>query len=166
MGIDRGGRNFDQRMVLAVFRSRELHAALERFPPASTYRVMKPELQGYWQFFGRIDVGEAFFFHAPVPKDATPERFDFRALLHQAAGFPFAAEIDHLGFWNLRIMLASQYSQGRLFIAGDACHQHPPYGGFGLNTGVEDAVNLGWKLAATLRGWGGPRLLASYDEER
>ena len=48
---------------------------------------MKPELQGYWQFFGRIDVGEGFFFHAPVPSDATPDNFDFLGLLHDAAGF-------------------------------------------------------------------------------
>jgi 2-polyprenyl-6-methoxyphenol hydroxylase-like FAD-dependent oxidoreductase len=166
MGIDRGGRDFDQRMVLAVFRSKELHEFLNRFPPATTYRVMKPELQGYWQFFGRIDVGEGFFFHAPLPSDATPDGFDVLGLLHQAAGFDFQAEVDHVGFWDLRIMVASQYSQDRVFIAGDACHQHPPYGGFGLNTGLEDAANLGWKLAARLRGWGGQQLLDSYDLER
>ena len=166
MGIDRGGRNFDQRMVLAVLRSKELHEFLNRFPPATTYRVMKPELRGYWQFFGRIDVGEGFFFHAPVPADATPDNFDFLGLLHDAAGFEFHAEFDHLGFWDLRIMLASAYRVGRAFIAGDACHQHPPYGGFGLNTGLEDAANLGWKLAAALNGWGGERLLNSYGEER
>ena len=166
MGIDRGGQNFDQRMVLAVLRSTELHEFLNRFPPATTYRVMKPELKGYWQFFGRIDVGEGFFFHAPVPRDATPDNFDFLGLLHDAAGFPFHAEFDHIGFWDLRIMLASQYRQDRVFIAGDACHQHPPYGGFGLNTGLEDAVNLGWKLGAVLQGWGGQQLLDSYGEER
>jgi 2-polyprenyl-6-methoxyphenol hydroxylase-like FAD-dependent oxidoreductase len=166
MGIDRGGQNFDQRMVLAVLRSTELHEFLKRFPPATTYRVMKPELKGYWQFFGRIDVGEGFFFHAPVPRDATPDNFDFLGLLHDAAGFAFHAEFDHIGFWDLRIMLASEYRQHRVFIAGDACHQHPPYGGFGLNTGLEDAVNLGWKLGAVLQGWGGQQLLDSYGEER
>jgi 2-polyprenyl-6-methoxyphenol hydroxylase-like FAD-dependent oxidoreductase len=166
MGIDRGGRDFDQRMVLAVLRSKELHEFLNRFPPATTYRVMKPELQGYWQFFGRIDVGEGFFFHAPVPRDATPDNVDFLGLLHDAAGFLFHAEFDHIGFWDLRIMVASQYSVDRMFIAGDACHQHPPYGGFGLNTGLEDAANLGWKLAANVQGWGGRKLLESYGEER
>jgi len=109
---------------------------------------------------------KAFFFHAPVPIDATPENFDFLKLLHDAAGFEFNAEFDHIGFWDLRIMVASQYSLGRLFIAGDACHQHPPYGGFGLNTGLEDAANLGWKLGATLQGWGGQDLLESYGAER
>ena len=57
------------------------------------------------------------------------------------------------------IAIASRYRQGRVFIAGDAAHSHPPYGGFGLNSGLEDIVNLGWKLAAVLAGWGGDRLL-------
>jgi 2-polyprenyl-6-methoxyphenol hydroxylase-like FAD-dependent oxidoreductase len=162
MGIDRGGRDFEQRMVLAVLRSRELHQALERFPPSTTYRVLTPELQGYWQFFGRIDVGEGFFFHAPAPDLSE----DVLGLLHEASGLEFQAEFDHVGFWDLRISVATRYSKGRVFIAGDACHQHPPYGGFGLNTGLEDAVNLGWKLAAVLQGWGGHRLLDSYTEER
>lgn len=166
MGIDRGGRNFDERMVLAVFRSRELHAALKRFPESTTYRVMKPELHGYWQFFGRIDVGEGFFFHAPVPAGTRTDNYDFLALLRDAAGLDFAAELDYVGFWDLRIMVASQYRKGRVFIAGDACHQHPPYGGFGLNTGLEDAANLGWKLAANVQGWGGEKLLTSYNDER
>jgi len=53
-----------------------------------------------------------------------------------------------------------------VFIAGDAAHSHPPYGGYGINTGLEDARNLGWKLAATVQGWGGAGLLGSYDAER
>ena len=166
MDIDRGGRDFDQRMVLAVFRSRELHEALKRFPEATTFRVLNPELKGFWQFFGRVDVGEGFFFHAPVPKETRPDNYDFHGLLQQVAGFPFQAEFDHVGFWDLRIKVASDYCKGRVFIAGDAAHQHPPYGGFGLNTGLEDAANLGWKLAAKVQGWGGQALLDSYGDER
>jgi 2-polyprenyl-6-methoxyphenol hydroxylase-like FAD-dependent oxidoreductase len=166
VGIDRRGRDFDQRMVLAVLRSRELQAFLNRFPPVTTYRAMKPELKGYWQLFIRVDERESFAFHAPVARDATSNNFDVVALLHDAAGVKFQAEFDYIGFWDLRILLASQYSLGRLFIAGDACHQHPPYGGFGLNAGLEDAVNLGWKLAANIQGWGGQQLLDSYNTER
>lgn len=164
--IGREGADFDQRMVLAVFRSRELHEGLKRFPERTTYRVMRPELKGYWQFFGRVDVGEGWFFHAPVPRETTAENFDFHGLLQDAAGFQFAAEFDHVGFWDLRIAVASEYQKGRVFIAGDACHSHPPYGGFGLNSGLEDITNLGWKLAARLQGWGGDRLLETYSEER
>jgi 4-hydroxyisophthalate hydroxylase len=166
LGIDRGGADFDQRMVLAVLRSRELHEGLLRFPECTTYRVLHPDLQGYWQFFGRVDVGEGWFFHAPVPRDTTPENYDFLSLIQRAAGFACAVEFEHVGFWDLRIAVASRYQVGRVFIAGDACHSHPPYGGFGLNSGLEDAVNLGWKLAAALAGWGGDKLLASYTQER
>ena len=166
IGIERGGEDFDQLMVLIVFRSRELHEELKRFPERSTYRVMDPALHGYWQFFGRIDVGEGFFFHAPVPADTTRENFDFQGLLERVAGFKFKCEFDHVGFWDLRVAVAKRYRVGRVFIAGDAAHSHPPYGGFGLNNGLEDAVDLGWKLAARLKGWGGDALLRSYGEER
>ena len=167
IGIPRSGHDFDQLMVLIVLRSRELHEELgKRFPPKSIYRAMHPDLNGYWKFFGRIDVGEGFFFHAPVPKDTTRDNFDFLGLLHEATGFPFKAEFDHVGFWDLRVAVAEKYQVGRVFIAGDAAHSHPPYGGFGLNNGLEDAVNLGWKLAAKLDGWGGDTLLQSYSDER
>ena len=69
IGIERGGADFNELMVLALFRSRELHEKLKRFPPRSTYRVIHPDLQGYWQFFGRVDVGESWFFHSPVPAE-------------------------------------------------------------------------------------------------
>jgi hypothetical protein len=166
VGIERGGTDFDQMMVLGVFRSRELHEGLKRFPERSTYRVLHPDLKGYWQFFGRIDVGEGWFFHAPVPPASTTNNFDFHGLIQSVAGFQFACEFDHVGFWDLRVAVAEKYQVGRVFIAGDAAHSHPPYGGFGLNNGLEDVTNLGWKLAAALQGWGGGALLASYSDER
>src|SRR5262245_16937458 len=166
LGIERGGADFDQLMVLAVFRSRELHEGLKRFPARSTYRAMHPDLKGYWQFFGRVDVGEGFFFHAPVPPDTTKDNYDFHALLQRAAGFKFACELDYVGFWDLRIAVADTYQVGRVFIAGDAAHSHPPYGGHGLNNGLDDVANLGWKLNARLKGWGSDGLLQSYTEER
>lgn len=166
LGIGRAGPSYDQKMLLAVFKSKELHEHFKRFPERTTYRAMKPELQGHWQFFGRVDVGEGFFFHAPVPRDTTTDNFDFLGLLHEAAGIKFDAEFDHLGFWELRVLVADEYSRGRCFIAGDAAHSHPPYGGFGLNSGLEDVANLGWKLASAVKGWGGQALLDSYTAER
>jgi 4-hydroxyisophthalate hydroxylase len=165
-GIARGGADFDQLMVLALFRSRALHEGLKRFPPRSTYRVIHPDFNGYWQFFGRVDVGESWFFHSPVPANTTRDNYDFHALLQKAAGFPFACDFDYVGFWDLKIALAETYQAGRIFIAGDAAHSHPPYGAYGLNNGLDDVVNLGWKLAAKLKGWGSDALLASYSEER
>jgi 4-hydroxyisophthalate hydroxylase len=165
-GIGSGGADFDQRMVLAVFRSRELHERLERFPLRTTYRVLHPELNGYWWFFGRVDPADTWFFHAPVPAGATAASLDAHALIERAAGFSVACDFQHVGLWDLRIDIADRYREGRVFIAGDAAHSHPPYGAHGLNTGLEDAVNLGWKLAAVLHGWGGPHLLDSYTRER
>lgn len=165
-GIERSGTDFDQRMLLAVFRSMELHDGLSRFPDRTTYRVLHPEHRGVWQFFGRIDAGEGWFFHGPVPDDTTSDNYDFHAFLQRAAGFSFACEFDYIGFWDLRVAVADTYRHGRAFIAGDAAHSHPPYGAFGLNSGLDDVANLAWKLAAALDGWGGQVLLDSYSAER
>jgi hypothetical protein len=166
IGIERSGADFDQLMVLALFRSPQLHDKLKRFPPRSTYRVLHPDLKGYWQFFGRVDVGEQWFFHAPVPASTTRDNYDFHGLLQRVAGFEFACDFDYVGFWDLRIAVAEKYQVGRVFIAGDAAHSHPPYGAYGLNNGLDDVANLGWKLAAKLRGWGSDALLQTYTEER
>jgi len=170
-GITQTLSDHDKLMVLLVFRSKELSRLLERFPGKSFYNVLHPSLQGYWLFFGRVGVEDDWFFHAPVPRTAaTNEKdngtFDFAAYLHFAVGAQFDVEFDHIGFWDLRFAIADRYQQGRVFVAGDAAHSHPPYGGYGINTGFEDARNLGWKLAAVLRHWGGPQLLDSYHEER
>lgn len=166
MGIARGGARFDQTMVMTVFRSRELHQKLKRFPDRSTYIILRPGLGGFWQFFGRIDADEQFFFHMPAPPGATLENCDFVGMMHSAAGFTFSCEFDYRGFWGLRVAIAKTYRVGRVFIAGDAAHIHPPYGAYGLNSGLEDISNLGWKLAAALQGWGGKSLLNSYSDER
>lgn len=164
--IARSGTDFDQVMALIVFRSRDLNERLGRIPGHVTYRVLHPDLGGYWMFFGRVDSAEEWFFHAPAPLESDPGAVDYLAMLHRAAGFEFAAEIEHVGLWDLRVQVAESYRAGRVFIAGDAAHTHPPYGGFGLNIGFEDAVNLGWKLTAVLTGWGGDALLDSYTTER
>ncbi len=167
LGIERWTRDFDQKMVLAVFSSTELHQGLARFPERTTYRVLHPDHAGMWLFFGRVRLGETWFFHGPVPREtAVEESHVVRRLMYEAAGFPFACDFEHVGFWELRIDVATKYRSGRAFIAGDACHSHPPYGGLGLNTGLEDVRNLGWKLWAALAGFGGEALLDSYSLER
>lgn len=165
-GITQTRTDHDRLMVLLVFRSSGLHELLQRFPGKSFFNVLHPELDGYWRFFGRVDLGTTWFFHAPVPPGTTRDSMDFARLLHAAAGAEFDVAFDHIGFWDLRFAIADSYGQSRIFIAGDAAHSHPPYGGYGVNMGFEDAVNLGWKLAASLQGWAGPRLLDSYTAER
>jgi hypothetical protein len=68
--------------------------------------------------------------------------------------------------WQAHRLIADRYRKGRMLLIGDACHLHPPFGGYGMNLGIADAVDVGWKLAATLQGWGGSRLLDSYEVER
>lgn len=87
-------------------------------------------------------------------------------LLHQAMGGPFEAEVRAVNPWIRRAVVAERMQQGRCFLVGDAAHQLSPTGGFGMNTGLADAVDLGWKIEAVLRGRGGNRLLDSYDQER
>lgn len=165
-GITHTRTDHDRLMVLLVFRSVELHKLLERYPDKAFYNVLHPDLKGYWKFFGRVDLGSTWFFHAPVPPGTNADNFDFKAYLYESIGATVDVEFEHIGFWDLRFMLADAYRKGRVFIAGDAAHSHPPYGGYGVNSGFEDARNLGWKLAATLQGWGSEGLLDSYDAER
>ena len=96
----------------------------------------------------------------------TPDSIDRAALLQRAVGRPIDAEWKGLSIWTRRSVVAERYSHDRIFLAGDAVHQLSPTGALGMNTGIGDAIDLGWKLAAVLAGWGGPRLLASYDGER
>ena len=79
---------------------------------------------------------------------------------------PIAFEMLSVNEWAQHLLCAEHYGEGRVFIAGDAAHLVIPTGGLGMNTGVGDAIDLSWKLAATLAGWGGPQLLASYERER
>ena len=79
---------------------------------------------------------------------------------------PLEFEMLYVGEWKQNLLLADAYGRGRVFLAGDAVHLMIPTGGLGMNSGVGDAVDLSWKLAAVLQGWGGPTLLPSYEIER
>lgn len=98
--------------------------------------------------------------------NTTIESVDKESYLRRALGRELAVEWVDINIWRRQSVLAENYGSGRVFLAGDAVHQVSPTGALGMNTGLGDAIDLGWKLAATLRGWSGPRLLASYDRER
>lgn len=104
--------------------------------------------------------------HAPQNPHGATDPVDPGAVLREFAGAPFDHEVLVTNSWTPHLLLAQSYGRGRVFLAGDAVHQYIPTGGYGMNTGIGDAVDLGWKLAATLRGIGGPELLASYESER
>jgi 2-polyprenyl-6-methoxyphenol hydroxylase-like FAD-dependent oxidoreductase len=91
---------------------------------------------------------------------------DIKAAIRRAVGRDFDFEILSVLPWVRRELVAERYRGGRGFIAGDAAHVMSPTGGFGMNTGIQDVVDLSWKLAATIEGWGGDCLLDSYSIER
>ena len=84
----------------------------------------------------------------------------------RTVGIPVKYEMLSCAPWRQNLLLADRYGKGRVFLAGDAVHLVIPTGGLGMNSGVGDAIDLSWKLAATLAGWGGPNLLKSYEIER
>jgi 2-polyprenyl-6-methoxyphenol hydroxylase-like FAD-dependent oxidoreductase len=100
------------------------------------------------------------------PEKINHSEDDIRAALKRAMGRDFDFEILSVMRWVRRELVADRYGTARIFIAGDAAHLMSPTGGFGMNTGIGDAVDLGWKLEAAIKGWGGPELLASYEAER
>ncbi len=113
------------------------------------------------------DKGLWYFMATKLPGNVDPSDDDAAGLIRLATGLPdLAIEIVGTDPWVARSLVADRYAEGRVFLAGDACHLHPPFGGFGMNMGIGDAVDLGWKLAATLQGWGGADLLHSYTLER
>jgi 2-polyprenyl-6-methoxyphenol hydroxylase-like FAD-dependent oxidoreductase len=91
---------------------------------------------------------------------------DIKAAIRRAVGRDFEFEILSVLPWVRRELVAERYRAGRGFIAGDAAHVMSPTGGFGMNTGIQDVVDLSWKLAAVIEGWGGDSLLDSYGSER
>ncbi len=113
----------------------------------------------------------AFEFGVPkTGKGIVPTVEEFQAKFRKCAGRDLGilatGEVRHLSRVGNATRLAAQYRKGRVFLAGDACHIHLPISGQGLNTGVQDALNLGWKLAADLNGWAPAGLLDSYHAER
>jgi hypothetical protein len=98
--------------------------------------------------------------------DGRSADFDPGRLISGALGRELPVEVVSTDPWTARMELVDRCRRGRVFLVGDAAHLNPPFGGHGLNTGIGDAVDLGWKLAAALAGWGGPGLLDSYEAER
>lgn len=99
-------------------------------------------------------------------EQVAPEALDIDSLIERWVGPEVPFEVVSALPWTCRSLVADNWHDGRVFLAGDAVHQHSPQGGFGMNTGLGDAVNLSWKLAASLEGWAGPGLLDSYQAER
>lgn len=121
-------------------------------------------------FMASVDGQGEFAFHAAVHPHETPEDWthdDARRIFAEASGMDIPIEVLSTGVWIAgHSLVAERYQRGRVFIAGDAAHLFTPTGGLGYNTAVGDAVNLGWKLAAVVKGHADAALLDSYGQER
>ena len=147
-----------------VFRSRGL-AALHGHGPAAMYWMVNADMPAV---LGPMSDDGLWYFIATKVDPALDGLGDAGAeAIRRSTGLAgLDVEVVSADPWVARRLVADRYSRGRVFLAGDACHLHPPFGGFGMNMGIGDAVDLGWKLAAVLAGWGGANLLDTYETER
>ncbi len=130
--------------------------------PALHYWVLNPDAPGV---VGPLDLDGSWWAIA-TGRPADDSAADPAAIVRAMLGRDVPVEVLGTDPWQARALLVDRYRSGRMFLVGDAAHQNPPWGGHGFNTGVGDAVNLGWKLAAAVRGWARTELLDSYESER
>lgn len=161
IGVRYAGHVDERRNLTAVFRAPGL---AERVPhgPAIQYWVLQPTASAY---MGRLDLADRWWIGLiGVPGELDEE--EVRSHVQLAVGDRVGIDVLGTDPWTSRMLIAQRFGSVRAFLCGDAAHLNPPWGGHGFNTGIGDAVNLAWKLAAVSHGWGDPRLLASYEEER
>jgi 2-polyprenyl-6-methoxyphenol hydroxylase-like FAD-dependent oxidoreductase len=147
-----------------VFRCQGLED-LHHLKPAYRYIFIGPE--GTWATLVAINGLDQWRFS--LIGDSQRKEFteqEIHAAIARALGREFEYEILSVLPWVRSQLVADSYRRGRVFLAGDAAHLTSPTGGFGMNTGILDAVNLSWKLAAVVQGWGGDTLLDSYEAEQ
>lgn len=104
--------------------------------------------------------------HSPLREGEDPKTLDPKQKLFEFLGQEIECDIKVANAWTPRLCVANKFGKGRVWMAGDAIRQVTPAGGYGMNTGVADALGLGWALAAVVKGWGSPDLLKAYEAER
>ncbi len=155
IGIDLEGKAAVAHRYMIHFRS-DARDLLQAFGVAWHYQTDRGTLIAQ-------DDHDTWTLQTRMPPDGAP---DPDALLDTWAGGAFERKILVANPWFTHLLLAERYADGRVFLAGDAAHQYIPTGGYGMNTGIGDAIDLGWKLAAAVKGFGSSALLASYENER
>jgi 2-polyprenyl-6-methoxyphenol hydroxylase-like FAD-dependent oxidoreductase len=159
-----GDRDFFGGQMLSVFfSSKNLYTVLNK-KKAWMYWAVNSVQRG---MLVSIDGIDKFLFALQLKPGQTAESVDFRAAAFSAVGAEFDLDLIGIAPWFAGFTLvAEKFAKDRVFLAGDAAHLFTPTGGMGYNTSVDDAVNLGWKLAGVIRGWADERLLSTYESER
>lgn len=163
-GIQMTGTPILTHTVNIIFRTPDLPSLHDK---ALAYRFIFIGPEGTWLTIVAINGSDRW--RMSIVGDHQKREFseeEIRALIVRAVGREFEFEIESIMPWVRRELVADSYGTRRVFIAGDAAHLMSPTGGFGMNTGMGDAVDLSWKLDGVLKGWGGAGLLASYEIER
>ncbi len=163
IGAKMEGRSGLSHAYNIIFRAPGMAAAHAHGPAAIYWQIGKDGFSAV----GPMDRNDTWFF---MPGGAKPgEKLsddEAKAIIADRTGIDLPFEILSADGWTASELIADRYADRRIILAGDACHLHPPAGGYGMNMGVGDGVDLGWKIAATLQGWGGPGLVATYEAER
>jgi 2-polyprenyl-6-methoxyphenol hydroxylase-like FAD-dependent oxidoreductase len=163
LGIEiRGERHIDWSMTVYL-RIRNLSQYHDK---ADAFRYVFVGPEGTWSFLTTVDGRDLWRLQLVGLDENKLQDTDIPALFRRCMGTDVPHTIENKTLWVRKRTVADRFMDGRVFIAGDAAHAHPPNGGLGMNTGIQDAFDLGWKLAAVLQGWGGPALLESDDYER
>ena len=164
LGVQLAGRGGLAQFVSIYFRAPDMMSC-HKFGPANIYFPIHRDHRG---FLLNWDTGTTWTYHLILSPGTDWRQVDPEAAIRALVGQDTSLEVMSVQPWTAHALTAERYQSvgGRVFLAGDAAHLFTPTGGLGMNTGVSDAIDLAWKLGACLDGWGGPRLLASYGQER
>ena len=158
-----GGDFYDGDMISAYFSAPGVYDALA-MPIGWKYYTINNDIRTDCI---TLDGKGEFMMLAEMPAGKTIESIDAVRIIREAVGADIEIELKSCVAWLAGLAMAADgYQRGRVLLAGDSIHLFTPAGGFGFNTGIDDVVNLAWKIAATLQGWGGPRLVEAYETER
>ena len=167
LGVAAPGPGILNQQVGIYFEAPLGHLVADR--PAVLYFIENAAVSG---LFAAVDNADLWVFYTGRPADWDPAAGGLAAercveLVRLAAGLPdLAVRVRSVLPWAMAAQTAQRFRAGRVFLAGDAAHLIPPVGGYGMNTGIQDAHNLAWKLAGVLAGWAGSSLLDTYEAER
>lgn len=163
LGIEMVGEDHDHNVHI-MFRAPSLKARLAPHNARFHYLMNSDGIEFILHMIDGNEEWRLAMMRYAEPPD--PASIDIATLLRRVVGESFDYEVTGIDLWQRSTRSAARYGSSRIFLVGDAAHTWSPNGGFGMNTGLADAANIAWKLAARLDGWGGSNLLSSYDAER
>ncbi|MES2414759.1 MAG: FAD-dependent monooxygenase [Pseudomonadota bacterium] len=163
LGIEvRGAKHLDVSMSVYL----TIPGLVDKHAIGDAYRYLFVGEKGVWCVLTTIDGHDLYRIQLIGVGGAEVEKMDINDVVRRCLGEGVGYTLRDTSSWVRKSTVADRFMDGRVFLAGDAAHAHPPNGGLGMNTGILDAWDLGWKLSAVLKGWGGEHLLGSYDFDR